>query len=574
MSRRALGAAIAATAMLSSGLLPLLGTAHAETCASWTDPKGDATTNAMGLPATNDDNMDIVSASLTTVGGDVVATIKSTKLLAGAYTDAGDQFVVQMTASGSIVRFVAERSETTEAAKVTNIAGSATGVARVVFDYIDSTVTISAAQAEVDKAAGKAVAGAEATNLAASTGNHVDGQALMPYDTAPAPAGTTYTVGAQCSPVVPPATLPQPAAGCATFTDGATDAAPVIAGPATAPNEPELDIKSVAIDSTPEALRAYIKVTALGAKPANFQGDRYELTFTLGTKVYTIAAGRMAMGKSVTAVPTRGQVGTTTNDALKVRGTFDIPNNTVVVSLDRASLDTVNGEPVTNGMTATAVSAKTVALQPGLQFTADTAQATDVAERTYTFGNSPCFGPPPAVLANTGKTTVQWTDAAAVAAKLTNAAGAALAGKAVKFTVGSKSVTATTGGDGVARAALNPGVAAGSYSLVTSFAGDSSADKVSLTTPFTVTAEKTKIVLSVVKSGAKRTVTAKLLDDDGHAVVGQLVTFYVNGKKVSSPKTSSKGVVTLTTAKPTQTVKAVFTTVTGKYTGSTAQTKV
>jgi hypothetical protein len=177
------------------------------------------------------------------------------------------------------------------------------------------------------------------------------------------------------------------------------------------------------------------------------------------------------------------------------------------------------------------------------------------------------------VLANTGAVTAQFTDAAAVAAKLTTEAGTALAGKAVKFTIGTKSVTATTGADGVATALLDPATPAGTYHLVTSFAGDASAANVELSTPFTVTTEVTKLTLKVAKSGTSRTVTATLRDDDGKPVAGQTVVWYVNGKKVSSPRTSSAGTVTLV-AKATQTVVAQFNAVAGKYAASKATQKV
>jgi hypothetical protein len=233
----------------------------------------------------------------------------------------------------------------------------------------------------------------------------------------------------------------------------------------------------------------------------------------------------------------------------------------------------VAGQPLTGTLTGVSVTSRLVLPNTGT-IAADVVQAEKAEDRTYTVGVSPCFGPPAALLANTGRTTVQYSDGAAVAAKLTDATGKALAGKTVTFAVGSVKRTATTGGDGVAKATLDPGVVAGSYTLVTSFAGDATAGKVETSTPFTVTAEATRIVLSVVKRGTSRTVTAKLVDDDGKALAGQNVNWYVAGKKVSTMRTNSAGVVTLTTAKPTQTVVAEFLAVAGKYAASKATTKV
>lgn len=574
MNRRALGAAAVVT-MLSSGLLPMLGTAHANACASWTDPKGDSNTNQMGLQGTQDANLDIVAASITTVGSTIVASVKVDDLAEGSYSDMGDEFVVQMSVAGTPMRFVAQRNETAESAKIGGLTNSGTqGLATAEFDPIDNTVRIRTTVAELDKVVGKASTGIAANSISASTSSQAGGETAMIYDPAAPPAGTTYTVGAQCDPVIPASTLPQPADGCTTFTDGPPgDGKPKVSTQEMS-NENGLDITSVAINSTPDTLYAYIKVATLGLKPGNFQGDRFDLKFKAGAKEYTISAGRMYAGKTLGSYQTRGKVGTTTNPALKVRPTFDLPKNTVVIALEREGLDAVNGAPIGDGTTVTDVSAATTALIGGQEFPADTASATAAADRVYTFGNSPCFAPPPGVLANVGKTTVQYGDAAAVAAKLTDAAGAALGGKPVKFTIGSKSVTVPTGDDGVAKTSINPGLVAGKYSLVAHFAGDASASKVTLPTSFTVTQEKTRLVLTVAKSGTRRTVTAKLLDDDGKPVAGQIVTWYINGKKVSAPRTNSAGAVTLTTAKPTQTVKAVFAAVTGKYLGATAQKKV
>jgi hypothetical protein len=574
MSRRSLAAAAVSFALISSGTLPLLGTAHADTCASWTDPKDDATTKELGQEQLRDANMDILSASITTVGDKIVGTVKVQDLFEQGYSDTGDRYIVSFKAAGSIVRMLAERTETDQTAKLTNVSGG-TAVATAMWDHNDNTVTITATQAEVDKVAGKATAGIAATDLYAFTATHVAGTSENLYDQSRPAASVTYTVGAPCSPAIAPMVLPEPKADCNDVTDGASDGVVTVSAPVATQNDADLDISWVAFNSTPETFYAYLKIADLAEKPANFMGDRFDVTFKAGAKTFTFSAGRMTTGKSVTTHHTSGKVGTTINAGLKVRGYFDLTKNMVVLTVDRVSLDTVNAAPIPDGTTVTDVSAKSFGTMPANYFAADTAQATNAADRVYTFGANKCFPPPPGVLTNVGKTTVQYTDAVEVAAKLTNAAGTALAGKTVSFTVGTKTVSQTTNADGVATTSINPGLSAGTaYTLVTKFAGDSSASEVTIETPFSVTAEKTKITLAVKKSGTSRTVTAKLVDDDNKAITGQVVTWYVNGKKVSAPKTNSSGVVTLTTAKPTQTVKAVFAGVSGKYLTSFAQVKV
>jgi hypothetical protein len=603
MSRRALGGGLLAAGLLSCGLVPFLGTANAAACPAWTDSATDAT---LGLPGTSDEGLELVSATLTVSGTDTVATFGVKKLKAG-YSGAGDEFSMNMSISGKNIVLYADRLPTGDDAGILNNTDDAAplGAATAVWDTVKSTVTITAKQADLDAVVLGASSGVTATTLTAKTELLATFQPAVTYDLAIAPGGTAYVVGKPCSggggpaptgtatptatptatasatpTPTPTATTPggavpdgYPTAGCSTFTDIKGDGTPFVAAPAAFPNEPDLDVMGVAINTTPASILAYLKIDSLKDKPANFQGDRFELVFKVGAKTYTYAVGRMGTGTEITANPTRGQLDGTTNAALKVKGTFDKTNSTVIIEAERAGLNTVNGAPVTDGTTVTGVTIKTVGLQPALQFQADTVAAPAVADQVYTFGDSPCFAPPAAKLANAGATSVQYGDAASVAAKVTSSTGSALAGKNVTFTIGSKSVTAKSGPDGVARAALAPGVTAGSYSVVAAFAGDATASKVSLTTPFTVAVEKTKVALSVAKSGSKRTVTAKLLDDDNHAVAGQTVNWYVNGKKVGSGKTDAAGAVTYV-AKAGQTVVAEFLAVTGKYAAGKATQKV
>jgi hypothetical protein len=596
MSRRALGTAALAAGLLTTGLVPFLGSASAAACPAWTDVKGDATTNNMPIPGGNDANMDIVAATLGTSGSNIVATI-TVDDLTDPFSDIGDRFTLQLDLAGAKLRLLADRDLTGKYAEVDNITGSVSGAATAAWDIAKNTITITAPQAEVDKAAGRATKGEEAVVVAAGSSIQANGDDAYSYDSSLAPAGTKYVVGAACggttpepttsptptpTPTTPGGALPDgyPTAGCYTFGDVAGDGkVTLISAPAQLSNDPDMDVLGLAIGTTATNLEAYFRVEKL-AMPKNRGGHIFTLTFTAGGKVVELQAGEGdAVDKSIEGTwgsPTYGTVDGGISDDIVVTAKFDKTNNFVVVSAPLAGIAKAVAAPLSAGTKLTSVFGTSAWMWTPLQGTVgvDTVQAAAVADRVYTVGNSPCFGPPPGVLANRGATSVQYTDAAALAAKLTGVDGAALAGRTVRFAIGAKSVTAKTGSDGVAKASLNPGLAAGSYSLVTSFAGDSNAGEVTLTTPFSVVAEKTRIVLTVVKSGTKRTVTAKLLDDDGRPVAGQTITWYVNGKKVTTSKTTSAGLATLKTAKPTQTVKADFATVTGKLTGSTASKKV
>ncbi|HVF04915.1 MAG TPA: hypothetical protein VNA20_08755 [Frankiaceae bacterium] len=573
MTRRVVAtAALAATALLTSGALPLVGAAHADACAAWADPEGDAKPmefeNAPNTPA-----LDIMGAAVETAGGDVVATVKVSDL-ASTYAGTGDLFQVSVTVSGVRMTFAAGRGEAGDFATLTS--SVATAPATVQFDPAGNTVRMATTLAEFDKVAGKAAAGVAADSLNAATAMQVNGTEVVAHDYTQLVEGLTYVVGAACATPRTPVVIPQPAVDCTpNITDAADDGTPKGPGDVGTGNDASLDVRSVVFNSTPQHLMAYVTVAALADKPANYQGDRFEVGFKAGTKAYTFSAGRAGLGRSLNMpAPTRGTVDGAADEKLAVRGVFDQPKNTVVILIDRAALNTVNGSAVADGTTLTEVVVTTAGAQPGMYLTADRAEATAEADRVYKVGDNPCFGPPKSKLVNTGAVTTQFGDAAAVAAKLTTEAGEALAGKTVRFQLGAVSTTATTGSDGVAEATLASPLVAGAYNLVASFAGDASAKTSSLTTPFTIAQEKTKITLSVVKSGTKRTVTAKLVDDDGKVLAAQPVAWFINNKASGAPKTNSAGVVTLTTAKPTQTVKAVFTAVAGKYVGSTASVKV
>lgn len=574
MSRRVVAtAALAATAMLSTGIVPLLGSAHADACAAWTDPADDA--KPMGQKEVPLPGLDIVGAALETAGTDIVATVKVSDLTED-YTATGDHFAVYFTVGAKTGALVAERAETGDTARVTDTAAAAAEPATAEFDFASNTVTITAPRASIEKVVGSEAYGSEATGLIAATYVLVGGKPIIDVDSTETGNGLKFVVGTACDTPRAPLVIPDPAPDCTpNFTDGPNDGTPKGPGDVSTGNDGTLDVLSVVLNSTAQHLMAYIKVSALADKPSNYQGDRYQIGFKAGAKSYTYSVGRPGLGRSLNmASPTGGAVDGTANDKLKVRGVFDKPKNTVVIVIDRPSLDAVHGSAISDGTTLTNVLVTTAGAQPGMYLPADTAQATTETDRVYQIGNNPCFGPPKTKLLNVGDVTAQFTDAASVGAKLTTEAGEALAGKTVRFELGALSATAVTDAAGVAEAKLASSLAAGSYNLVATFAGDAAGKRSTLTTPFTISPEKTKITLTVVKSGTKRTVTAKLLDDDGKPVVGVPVAWTVNNKAAGAPKTNGSGIVTLTSAAPTQTVKATFAAVTGKYAGATASVKV
>jgi hypothetical protein len=590
MSRPTLATTIAA-GLLLSGLTPLLAGASPMVlvpCAAYTDPgENDATFNGSGQAY--DANLDILSVTLGGAGTDVVARVK-TKDLKDQPTDGADSFRVDLTVGGKIMQMFAYRDARGKTAKLSNFTDGRNGEAAVAFDPVADTVTITATAAQFDAALGGASAGQTGTAVRAESAVAVNGIAqTVFYDNATAPETFKYVVGAACGddggsgPVVDGFPLP----GCNTVADVSGDAHAFIAA---VPYDDDLDLRGLAMRLTSTQLKAFVRVEALDLKPANGVGHMFSIEFISDDtpiEIVTRAYDPAALGTPTKALAdaTASNVEYEPDTALIVNNNyiasgittkFDIANSVVEFTLPRADIE---GAVPTfeKGAEIKALTAHSATSVPGVgDFTADTTAPGNAlaGEDKWTIGDNKCFLPEPAKMVNAGKTTVQYTDAAAVAAKLTEADGTPLPGRTVTFAIGTKRVTGRTGTDGIARASYNPGKTAGKYTLVATWAGDDTAGAFSLSVPFTVTLEKTVVTLTVTRSGTRRTVVAKLADDDKTLVTGQTITWLVNGKKVSSAKTTSKGTVTLTTAKPGQTVTASFAGVSLRYVKSAASKKV
>ena len=392
-----------------------------------------------------------------------------------------------------------------------------------------------------------------------------------------------------------------PAAGCFTYADPKGDASYTVEGPIAAPNDPDLDILGVALETTATSLRAYAQIDGLTTDgPSMADGHRYSLKFTFNKHVfsasgsdYASGSGDSGSGQLRDGLAETGQAAHTTqlgvdtpsvvpadanyfnkgfvDSGLKV--TFDYTNKWVVWDLPIADIQKYGGAPFAGTITAVSVVSQTDEYAVGSQWDSTVKDNATTATDTWTVGDNACFGPPAAVLTNLGATKAQYGDAATVSAKLTDASGAALAGAPVTFTLGRLLSTVKTNSKGIATTKLSSTSVAGRYTLSESYAGSPTVGAAKLSTLFTIVAERTAIVLGVARSGTKRIVTATLRDDDRHALPGQRITWSVNGETVKRTTTSSRGVTTFT-ARAGQTVKAAFAGVSGKYVAASASRKV
>ena len=369
-------------------------------------------------------------------------------------------------------------------------------------------------------------------------------------------------------------------AECANFADAKLDgkiASSYTRGTAadsSTPNDPDLDIHGVALHATPVAFKIFVKVATLAAKPAYAPGHVFRVTFKVAEKTVTLTDAHV---DKVDNLNVKSVTGTNSNSSVKLDVAYDTAKSYVVFTLDRPTFEAAVPGGLAPGAAVTNLSATSLSyFGPSNYDTADVASPPVDPPYTYKVGlDDLCFPPPPSKLVYTGAVKGQFSDAVTVAAKLTNEAGTTpIAGKAIKFTIGSKSITAVTGTDGVASTPWDHGLTAGGYTLVASWAGDQSAAAATAPATFTVSPEVTKMTFRVIKSGQKRTVVATVKDDDGKYVVGQTVKWYINNRYVAAGRTNGSGAVTLATAKPTQTVKGEFVAVSGKYNKSTYTAKV
>ena len=213
-----------------------------------------------------------------------------------------------------------------------------------------------------------------------------------------------------------------------------------------------------------------------------------------------------------------------------------------------------------------------VQTSPSSAADSDTLDAqTAPATNAWVIGNDyPCFVGEPATLTNLVTPAVAYGDTTTLSAKLVDATGAVAPERVVKFTVAGDSgmpLTATTGADGVAKVTYAPKRTAGTYDVTVKYSGDLAVGKALATGKITIGLETTVFnALAVTRpSSTTRTVTATLLDNDKHVLAGQKVDWYVNGKKIQTVVTDSKGRSVFKKAKPTQTVQAKYVGLAGKF---------
>jgi hypothetical protein len=617
LPRRAVVGAVLAASLIGVGLT-VASAADPAPCTTFTDPKGDsAPVDAPMVPAAEDD-LDITGVAFDAADTSLVASVYVAALDVAPQYALGDEFKVSFKHGGKLVELYSYRynpSDVGDAASALydqsgmDVDGkAATTTMKVTYDQKASRVVFTLPLPELEKATSTPTTGAALSALAAeSSGDQV--AIGEPWDEAAAPKDLTYAIGSTCggvavTPVAVPVPSATPAAAPVTLYDPAADPSKLPRkecflakdpkGDGTidgvAPNDPDLDLTNVTLGADAKNLYAYLRVDKLAAGPAIHDGHRFYVNFTFNKHTFTAAGSAYKNAQSgdlKDGLAQTGQVAHVTQlavdgvssatDPERVTGNgpgfvesglkfvFDTKTSVVTAILPVADVEKYGKAPL-SGATLTGVYfgsyGDSYAVATGADQLPDGATAPADSKITYVVGDNHCFAPPPPPLTSIGVSKAQYGDVAAVAAKLVDANGVPVGDTDVTFSLGLSKVVATTGDDGIAKAALLVKDKAGKRTL------SIVADDVKTSLPFTVLVEKT----ALKAIGGSGNVTAVLTDDDKHPVKGQAITFVSGAKKVTV-KTSAQGIAKAGGFPAGSAVKVVYAGAAGMYSVASASAK-
>ncbi|HWL35382.1 MAG TPA: hypothetical protein VNQ77_04250 [Frankiaceae bacterium] len=342
-----------------------------------------------------------------------------------------------------------------------------------------------------------------------------------------------------------------------------------------------LDITGVTVRVTATRVIAFmaLKDIPTAMRPTD-TAYGYYMWFTYGAKTarfqhVLVNSNQSAIGPG--GFPT-GSVGTGTNGGTNpLRGLgadVDSTHDVVYVYADRAALEEELGEPLPPGAKLTAITGKTVlfvgAGSAAAGVTQRPADATEVAadKAVYTIGADPCFAPS---VVTTASTSAQYGDPAQIVVGLTDVDEEPLVDKRITVTLpGEAPRTATTNEDGEAFLSV-PARTPGTFTVT--YDGDETSGAGTGRGTVAVRPEVVRFAaLKVVRSGTARTVTATLTEDDPRPCVRLPVDFYVNGRKVATVLTDSKGRAVFKGATAGQKVQARYAGATGRYAAAKSAT--
>jgi poly(3-hydroxybutyrate) depolymerase len=143
----------------------------------------------------------------------------------------------------------------------------------------------------------------------------------------------------------------------------------------------------------------------------------------------------------------------------------------------------------------------------------------------------------------------QYSDTAALEARLTEASGAPLPGQELTFSLGSTSRSATTDQDGVARVEVPIAEVPGEHTVSVGFAGHEG-ELAPAVDAAAFSVERDDSTTTLTSAGGKSPLTAVLTDADSSAgLAGRTIVFTANGENIGSAVTDESGVASMETPK-------------------------
>ena len=193
-------AGIATGGLLAGGLLVHVASAAEYTCPTYKDAAGDTT-------APGDADVDLTAVTYTVVGGRFQAVLQVATLgTSGPRLGSGDIFRTTFTVASLAASFSVQRDgPPTSTFTVTGTIGGKAVKTGADFSTAKNTVTLSAAVADLETAAGVSLTGEAFTLMKASTSTVSGGLPSVPTitDSAAAPADATYLFGDTCAGATP-----------------------------------------------------------------------------------------------------------------------------------------------------------------------------------------------------------------------------------------------------------------------------------------------------------------------------------------------------------------------------------
>lgn len=336
-----------------------------------------------------------------------------------------------------------------------------------------------------------------------------------------------------------------------------TSAFPIVpCGGTLASGETRIPKVTITIAGAPQTFLDTAHVLDTGGFDLSCRGNESLQWRQIGTSGLENPAGRLAL----TPASSSGNGGSplTTTAQLTDAGGSPLPNVTVDFTILNGPNAGQTGQNVTDSQ-GNAQFTYTSSTQGADVIQASVTNASGATIRSsqavVTWQNAACGpGASPTGTANLiyiGATSGEFNDNVELAALLTDANGATVAGRTLSFTAGSQSLSGTTDASGVARVTLTLSSPPGPLPVSVNFAGDGTLPSLQASSSINIDRDETLIRYTgstLVSTNSPQTLKALLVDPESSTpIAGKTVVFQI-GAATASATTDAHGVASATMA--------------------------